>query len=84
VRRYSPEQLSRLSRIQSAIDCECPKHLADILNTLGAFELYSQECEDRDDRDAALHAYLHASTAQARSLMEDALARVIEAENLQI
>jgi DNA-binding transcriptional MerR regulator len=83
-RRYSPEQLARLSRIQSAIDCECPKHLADILNTLGAFEQYSQECEDLDDKDAALHAFLHASTARARALMEEALARVMEVENLQI
>ncbi len=84
VRRYSPEQLSRLGQQETTVDCECPKHMADILNTLGAFEVYSQDCEDRDPEDAALHAYLHAATANARAIMEDALARLIEVEKLQV
>jgi hypothetical protein len=31
-----------------------------------------------------LHAFLHAATAQARATMETALARVVEAEGIDI
>ena len=47
-----------------------------------AFEIYSSQCANRDDEDAALHRYLHQTTAQARSLIEIALERVAEAEGI--
>jgi hypothetical protein len=54
------------------------------VSSLSAFEAYSQECENRSPDDAALHAYLHAATAHARATLEAALARVIEAEGIQV
>ena len=51
---------------------------------LVAFESYSAECENRSSEDAALHAYLHATTAQARAMLEDALTRVVEAEGIEL
>ncbi len=83
-RRYSLKQLGELARISSAIQCECPKHLSDLIQSLVAFEIYSAECENKNDQDAQLHAYLHATTAQSRAILEDALAHVIKYENLQI
>ena len=47
------------------------------------FEIYSAQCENRDDDDAALHRYLHQVTAQARSLIEEALERVAAAEGIE-
>jgi hypothetical protein len=55
-----------------------------LVNSLAAFEQYSRECENRNAEDAALHAFLHAATAQARAIMEAALARVVEAEGLEL
>jgi len=83
-RRYSQEQLVRLAGIKSEVDCECPNHLADVVRTLGAFESYSAQCEDQNEQDAALHAHLHRSTAQARALMEEALAHLVEVEGIDV
>ena len=82
-RRYSGESLARLAAVSTAVHCECPHHLAELLFSLNAFEKYSQECQNRNPEDAALHAYLHSTTARARSMMEEALARVVEMEGLE-
>ncbi len=84
VRRYSNEDLARVASVSTSIKCECPHHLADLLMGLVAFESYSAECENRSPDDAALHAYLHATTAQARSQLEEALNRVVEAEGIDL
>ena len=83
-RLYTQHQLARLSRITSAIDCECPHHLASLVTDLTAFEIYSSQCANRNEEDAALHRYLHHTTAQARAAIESALKKVVEIEKLDI
>jgi DNA-binding transcriptional MerR regulator len=82
-RRFNTQQLMRLARASTAIDCECPHHLAQLVGDLTAFEMYSAQCANRDEDDAALHRYLHQTTAQARALIEAALERVAEAEGIE-
>lgn len=82
-RRFSNLQLMRLAQASTAIDCECPHHLAQLVGDLTAFEVYSANCANRDDEDAALHRYLHQTTAQARALIEAALERVADAEGIE-
>jgi DNA-binding transcriptional MerR regulator len=81
-RRFSPQQLANLASARNDIECECPKHLAQLVSDLSAFEIYSDRCASRDDEDAALHRYLHRTTAAARALVETALDKVAEAEGL--
>ena len=57
---------------------------AGLISRLAHFELYSAECESRNREDAALHSYLHNTTARARGMMEQALMRLIELENLSV
>jgi hypothetical protein len=83
-RLFCDADLARISRISSSVDCECPQHLAGLLSSLTAFEQYSVECEDRTPEDAAIHAALHRSTAQARSTMERALRDLMVAEGLDL
>ena len=83
-RRYSSKQLDSLARVTSSIQCECPKHISDLIKNLVAFEIYSAECENKNDDDMRLHAYLHATTAQARAILEDALTHIIRHENIKI
>jgi hypothetical protein len=83
-RRYSNEALSRLALVSTAVNCECPRHLAELITGLVAFERYSSECENRNLKDAALHAYLHATASHARNLIEEALAHVIDVEGIQV
>ena len=78
------EVLARISEISVAINCECPQHLATLLTSLNAFEKYSADCENRNEEDALLHSYLHRSTAQARSMMEEALSVLAEAEGMDL
>jgi hypothetical protein len=58
--------------------------LVDIINSLSAFEHYSQQCEILNIDDAALHAMLHAATAHARSIIEASLERVIEIDGIEL
>ncbi len=81
-RRFDTDQMLRLAEASTTVHCECPKHLVDLLFSLHAFESYSTECIDRSPEDAALHAYLHLMTAQARSRIEAALAKLVEVEGL--
>jgi DNA-binding transcriptional MerR regulator len=81
-RRFNSRQLSALASTATEIECECPRHLAQLVADLSAFEIYSSRCASRDDDDAALHHFLHRTTAQARSLVESALQKVIDVEGL--
>ena len=82
-RRFNNQQLTTLTQASTAIDCECPHHLAQLVGDLTAFEIYSATCANRDEDDAALHRYLHQTTAHARALIEVALARVADAEGIE-
>ena len=81
-RRFSQDELAALANVSSTIECECPQHLARLVGDLSAFEVYSANCMNRDDDDAALHEYLHRTTAKARALIEQALDKVARAEGL--
>jgi DNA-binding transcriptional MerR regulator len=81
-RQFNDRELAHLAAQSPAIACECPMHLAQLITSLVRFEIYSAECESRNADDAALHSYLHNTTSRARSMMERALARVVELEKL--
>jgi hypothetical protein len=83
-RRFDDATLAEIARASATVRCECPHHLVDLISSLTAFEAYSEECEVLNVEDAALHAFLHSATAQARSLLETALARVVEADDIPI
>jgi MerR family transcriptional regulator, light-induced transcriptional regulator len=83
-RRYSNWQLAEVARLSTSIKCECPKHLVDLLYRLCAFEAYSLDCENRNDQDQAIHAYLNQATARARTTIEKALAQLIELEGMPV
>jgi hypothetical protein len=83
-RIYDTAALSRIAAASPTVKCECPHHLVQLVSSLLAFEAYCRECENRNADDAALHAFLHAATAQARATMEMALARVVEAEDIEV
>ena len=82
VRRFENNELAHLASVSTSIECECPKHLVDLVLSLNAFEAYSAACTIRTPDDAVLHGYLHSVTANARAQMEEALERVARAEGL--
>jgi hypothetical protein len=72
--RYTPAQLGRLMEISSAVQCECPNHLAQIVTGLQAFE----------NKDREIHHQLYRQTAMARAVMEEALAALVKHERIQL
>lgn len=83
-RIFTEQQLAKIAQISSAVQCECPQHLASLLGSLHAFEQYSRECENRSQEDAAIHSFLYQSAAQARSTMELALKHLVDAEGIRV
>ena len=77
-RQYNERELSAARRLQSRIDCECPRHISDLIRALASFEEYSANCSVENWHDAAVHACIYAYTGQARWLMEKALSAVLE------
>ena len=82
-RAFSQARLNRLRETATAIGCECPHHLATLVDQLYAFEDYSVQCESRNADDARLHAYLHESTARSRVIIEEALESLVRFEGLE-
>ncbi|HWW69930.1 MAG TPA: MerR family transcriptional regulator, partial [Duganella sp.] len=78
------QALAALAASSSSINCECPRHLADILTMLASFERYSLQCQNRNAADAALHEDLARSAGHARVMMEQALERLAYAEGLPL
>jgi DNA-binding transcriptional MerR regulator len=81
-RHFSDADLVVLTEIPSLVACECPRHLAEIVTLLVNFELYSTECASANRKDADLHRHLYEVTSVARSMLEQALARLVIEEGL--
>ena len=75
-RRYDDATLANFAARQSSVDCECPRHVVDLLMQLSHFETYSAECEKLSPADIELHAYLCQTSSAARHLFEIALERL--------
>jgi MerR family transcriptional regulator, light-induced transcriptional regulator len=82
--RWNAQALATFAKQASSIACECPQHLTELLTRLADFESYSIECSRQGAADAALHAYLRHTAAQARASFETALERVALHEGLLV
>ncbi len=82
--RFDDVALTQFAGLSSAIACECPSHLAELLLQVCYFEKYSGECANRSAADAQLHAYLQQVAGTARMLFEKALEQVAIAEGLPL
>jgi DNA-binding transcriptional MerR regulator len=81
-RRFSDPALAVLAQTPSTVACECPRHLAEIVQQLAGFERYSADCSSRSPADAALHEHLSQVAGTARAMFEQALLRVMDAEGI--
>jgi DNA-binding transcriptional MerR regulator len=82
--RFDNAALTQFAGLSSAMACECPSHLAELLMQVAHFETYSGECANRSAADAQLHAYLKEVAGTARMLFEKALEQVAIAEGLPL
>jgi len=82
--RFNEQSLAELASASTTVQCECPRHLVDLVLSIGSFEQYSAECINRSPDDAALHRDLQHTAAQVRSMLEAALIRVALADGLPV
>ncbi|WP_290581487.1 MerR family transcriptional regulator [Ketobacter sp.] len=83
-RLYTDQLLEKAASVSSSIDCECPQHLAEIIQSLTAFEAYSAQCESQDRAGEDLHRHIQLRTGHARAIMEDLLQSVLEQEGIDL
>lgn len=81
--RFDIDALTTLSTANNKVGCECPRHLAEILLMVGSFERYSAQCASKNSDDALLHKELGHAAGQARSILEEAMDRLVRAEGLR-
>jgi MerR family transcriptional regulator, light-induced transcriptional regulator len=77
---FNEHTLAQFSAQSQTVECECPKHLAELVMNLTSFERYSAQCSNRNPADALLHRKLERAAGLARSVLEDALEAVAIAE----
>ena len=82
--RFADGALTDFAGLSSGIACECPSHLAGLIQQITHFENYSGGCANRSAADAQMHAYLQRVAGAARMLFETALERVAVAEGLPL
>ena len=83
-RMFSDQELLLAAEEKIVLDCECPRHLSELIRSLNDFETYSSACSVENWKDAAIHASIYAYTCQARHLMEKALQSALEGRTLAV
>lgn len=82
--RFSDDALASITRASNVLQCECPRHLAELLLITGSFERYSAQCASRNEADAQLHRDLEHAAGLARTVLEAAMERLARAEGLPL
>lgn len=83
-RRFNDEVLTAITNASNTLQCECPRHLAELLMMTGSFERYSAQCANRNEADAQLHQDLEHAAGLARTVLEAAMARLARAEGMSL
>ena len=82
-RLLTDQDINNIVAAGSKINCECPRHLADLIHKLTAFEKYSSECEVRNSKDAEIHQELENTSAKSRYLIEEVLIKLTKVEGIK-
>ena len=80
--RWDDAALVDFASLSTAVGCECPRHVAELLMQLTHFERYSAECAHRNASDAQLHDFLQKVAAESRKRFEAALEQIALHEGL--
>jgi len=84
MRRFNDFLLAALQDIESTVECECPNQVADLVLALSAFETYSAQCQNKNEKDAGMHRLLARVTGHARAVMEYGLKELCAFEKIDL
>lgn len=66
----------------SVLDCECPKHLIEILNKVTEFKKYEQSCINKNDKDRETHEWLYDATENIEQMISTTIIQLARIENM--
>lgn len=76
-RLYTDEELDHIDQMADRASCECPRHLAELVNALNALDVHGDRCDGTDD-----HQPIQAHLRLGRAQVEQALKRLVERHGL--
>jgi DNA-binding transcriptional MerR regulator len=82
--RFDERSLARVANVSTDLRCECPRHVAELLLSISAFENYSAQCASTGPEDAELHLHLGRVAAQCRLQLEQALIYIAQVEGIPL
>lgn len=83
-RRWSEADLIDFRDRSFAINCECPRHLTELVVQLCHFEDYSTQCADQDTTNSRVHHHLRRVASETRAQLEQALIYVAQIEGIPL
>ena len=66
----------------SVLDCECPQHLIDILNSIRDFKKYEQTCINKNDKDKETHEWLYEAATNLDQMVSNTIVQLARLENM--
>lgn len=79
-RRFADAQLLDMASIGTALGCDCPMELIDLISRLNAFSEHSSVCREPSDSHTGAHHELQMHTSAARAALETALGDWVDAQ----
>jgi hypothetical protein len=76
------ESMQKILEHSSTLDCECPKHLIEILNKVKNFKKYEQSCINKNDQDKETHEWLYDATENIEQMISTTIVQLARIENM--
>lgn len=66
----------------SALECECPKHLIEILEKVREFKKYEQSCINKNEKDKQTHEWLLQAATNIDQMISTTIVQLARLENM--
>lgn len=66
----------------SVLDCECPSHLVDILNSIRGFKKYEKSCINKNDKDKETHEWLFEAANNLDKMVSNTIVQLARLEDM--
>lgn len=76
---HATEELVRRAAI---LQCECPRHLVDILRSIREFQTYEKNCKVNSPKDADTHDWLYQSAINLDRMLSQTIIQLARLENM--
>lgn len=76
---FATEELVRRAAI---LECECPRHLVDILRSVREFQQYEKSCKVNSAKDAETHEWLYQSAVNLDRMLSQTIIQLARLENM--